>query len=130
MHLACPLGLIRLVIPEHKLTQAIQATVKSLPIVRPGERIHKFYQVRIPCNHESGDWNAQLAAALRQVQRTRQNFSVNAEAVLIVLFPFFDTSWFPIRDHKDLFVGIAAAAQDVHGQFQSSYGVGMIRPHL
>ncbi len=44
--------------------------------------------------------------------------------------PLFQTGRLAIGDHEDLFVGILPPAQDIHGQFQSGYRIGMIRSYL
>ena len=110
-----PSPLIVFIIHKNEFAQALKAAVKSFAIISLGKLIDKTDEIWILRDHKSRNRDIQFPAAGCQVKRTVDYFSVEAKRILIILFTFFDASWFPISDHKDLFVGISAAAEQIHG---------------
>ena len=52
-----------------------------------------------------------------------------AETVLVVFNALFDACGLAIGNHEDLLVGILPAAEDIHGEFKTCYGIGVVGPH-
>src|SRR6185437_15426560 len=117
-------------IPEDEAAETIEGCKKGFSIVGLRELIDESLQIRITGDHEGGDRYFKFFTLCCQVETTAGDLAIEAEAVLVVPFPYFQTGGFPVRDHKYLFIGIASAPENVHRQLETRHRIGVIRADL
>ena len=87
-------------------------------------------QVRVARNHKGSNGYLELFTLSRKIKTTNENFTVNSKTVLIIFPTNLQAGRFTIGDHKDLFVGVLASAQQIHCQFKPCYRIGMVWAYL
>ena len=118
------------VIFKNEVAQTFEAAVIGIPIIYRGKLLHKLLEVRVRSDHKSSDRNFESAALSSQSQGFVQDFCVEPKAVLVVADAFFYASRLPVGDHENLLVPIFSPAQQIHGQLQTRYGIGVVGPNL
>ncbi len=120
---------IPFIILKNELPQSLQAGIKGLAFIRFRKFLNELLQIGIAGDHKGGNGDVQLAALYSQVNGLIQYFGILPPAVLIVFPVFNDTGGFAVGDHKDLLIAAFASPQQIHGQFQPGYGIGMVRSY-
>lgn len=115
---------------KNKCAQFIQRRKEGLTVIGFGELLYETLQPGVGGDHKRGDGYLQFLALGGQAHAAVQYLPVGAPAVLIVPLADLQAGGFAIGDHEYLFVGVPPAAQDIHGQFKSRYGIGMIGTNL
>ena len=91
-----------------------------------GELLHKLLKPSVFGNHEGCDRYLELAALGGKGEGLVDDLAVESPAIFVIAGSFLDAGGLAVGDHKDLLVGILAATEEVHREFQTCNGVGMV----
>ncbi len=108
------------------VAKPVQVAVKCPAVVCLSKFTDKPLQVRITCDHEGSYRYSEFPASRCLVERFIHNFPVESETVFIIFNAGFQTGWFSVGNHKNLFVRSFPPPQYINGQFQSGHRICMI----
>jgi hypothetical protein len=115
-----------LVTVQHKTAEALQGRVERLSVIRGREGFHEPNQVRIAGDHKGGDGDVKPFALHGQIEAAIDNFAIDSERIFVIFFTNFKASGLAVGNHKNLFVRIPAALEDIHGELQSGNRIGVV----
>ena len=116
------------IVDEDKLAELVEVGIVCSPLVGLCELVDEIDEVWVACNHERTDNNLLPAALDGLVERLVDNARVEAKRVLVQPPGLIkDRRRLSVRDHEDLFVGVAASVQQTACQLQSCSCIRMIR---
>jgi hypothetical protein len=98
-------------------SEAFKARKESFAVIGFGEFFYKSLQVRILGYHKSGDWDVQLARLRSHCVAFVYDILIESIAVFVILAIWqAQTTGLAVGNHKNLLVGVALSAQDIHSK--------------